>query len=665
MSYIDLEHLKRKLDILVQESKEYQTVTDQKIADDIQNLDDYKNENAFNLAKLDNIILNGLSFEDLDEDLQNSIINAKNAGIDFTQLIQEDARLEDVKANKSDVYTKSESDLKLSNYYTKNEVNNAINDAVDEIDTEEVITTLNNYISNSDIFVEELNRQVNNLKKMYHNAVEVVSIASFNDINIEYPTDVILPNNVEITLSDNTTETVNIIWKDEGITYDIGNYTIQGVLILPLTIANSNNLYPEINVIVSGASNAIESVQNVSYNIDYGVAFDDLDLPDTISVSLFNGEIHQLPVFWNSSKYEQFTMESQIVEGIIQLDDTITNPKNLKAQASLSIINRVIESVEELTRTYVRDDYVEFDLPEKVLVNLNDNTSNEYEVDWDYDTINTTQLGEQTLLGKFVNLPVNVTSQIVPECVITFTENPLNITNVGRVADIEVAYNVEFEAIDLEETINVETFDGNVHTVNVIWNRGVYDQVTPGDYLIRGKLENNNLKNFDNLIITRIVRVSSETFYEYAWSYKIAIPNSISEMSGLASLINETINEKMIYGPYIEENDDYDYNKRKIEIRYLGATLQEVSEPTLDVDDSKIIKTGIINTYGENGIQIPLTTQDNSIKDSFDSKVQAVNEYSLRSFSYYAGDILTFEQKTLSNQILLIRKAKNNYIKEA
>jgi len=665
MSYIDLEHLKRKLDILVQESKEYQTVTDQKIADDIQNLDDYKNENAFNLAKLDNIILNGLSFEDLDEDLQNSIINAKNAGIDFTQLIQEDTRLEDVKANKSDVYTKSESDLKLSNYYTKNEVNNAINDAVDEINTEEVITTLNNYISNSDIFVEELNRQVNNLKKMYHNAIEVVSIASFNDINVEYPTDVVLPNNVEITLSDNTTETINIIWKDEGITYDIGNYTIQGVLILPLTITNSNNLYPEINVIVSGASNAIESVQNVSYNIDYGVAFDDLDLPDMISVSLFNGEMHQLPVFWNSSKYEQFTMESQIVEGIVQLNDTITNPKNLKAHASLSIINRVIESVEELTRTYVRDDYVEFDLPEKVLVNLNDNTSNEYEVDWDYDTINTTQLGEQTLLGKFVNLPVNVTSQIVPKCVITFTENPLNITNVGRVADIEVAYNVEFEAIDLEETINVETFDGNVHTVNVIWNRGVYDQVTPGDYLIRGKLENNNLKNFDNLIITRIVRVSSETFYEYAWNYKIAIPNSISEMSGLASLINETINEKMIYGPYIEENDDYDYSKRKIEIRYLGATLQEVLEPTLDVDDSKIIKTGIINTYGENGIQIPLTTQGNSVKDSFDSKVQAVNEYSLRSFNYYAGDILTFEQKTLSNQILLIRKAKNNYIKEA
>jgi len=665
MSYIDLEHLKRKLDILVQESKEYQTVTDQKITDDIQNLDDYKNENAFNLAKLDNIILNGLSFEDLDEDLQNSIINAKNAGIDLTQLIQEDARLEDVKANKSDVYTKSESDLKLSNYYTKNEVNNAINDAVDDINTEEVITTLNNYISNSDIFVEELNRQVNNLKKMYHNAVEVVSIASFNDINVEYPTDVVLPNNVEVTLSNNTTETINIIWKDEGITYDIGNYTIKGVLILPLTIANSNNLYPEINVHVSGAANAIESVQNVEQTIDYGVAFDDLNLPDTISVSLFNSEIHQLPVFWNSSKYEQFTMEQQVIEGIIQLDNDITNPQNLKAQVSLSIINRVIESVEELTRTYVRNDFVEFDLPEKILVNLNDNTSNEYEVDWDYDTVNTTQLGEQTLLGKFVNLPVNVTSQIVPECVITFTENPLNITNVGRVADIEVAYNVEFEAIDLEETINVETFDGNVHTVNVIWNRGVYDQITPGDYLIRGNLKSDDVKNFDNLIITRIIRVSNETFYEYAWSYRIAIPNSISEMSGLVSLINETINEKMIYGPYIEEDDDYNYNKRKIEIRYLGATLQDVTEPTLDVDDSKIIKTGIINTYGEDGLQIPLTTQSDSVKDLFDSKVQSVNEYSLRSFNYYAGDILTFEQKTLSNQILLIRKAKNNYIKEA
>ncbi|MBO6243739.1 MAG: Ig-like domain-containing protein, partial [Clostridia bacterium] len=356
-----------------------------------------------------------------------------------------------------------------------------------------------------------------------------------------------------------------------------GNYTIKGVLILPLTIANSNNLYPEINVHVSGASNAIESVQNVKQVIDYGVAFNDLNLPDTISVSLFNGEIHQLPVFWNGSKYEQFTIEQQVIEGIIQLDNDITNPQNLKAQVSLSIINRVIESVEELTRTYVRDDSVEFDLPEKVLVNLNDNTSNEYEVDWDYDTVNTTQLGEQTLLGKFVNLPINVTSQIVPECVITFTENPLNITNVGRVADIEVAYNVEFEALDLEETINVETFDGNVHTVNVIWNRGVYDQITPGDYLIRGNLKSNDVKNFDNLIITRIVRVSNETFYEYAWSYRIAIPNSISEMSGLASLINETINEKMIYGPYIEEDDDYNYNKRKIEIRYLGATLQDVT----------------------------------------------------------------------------------------
>jgi hypothetical protein len=163
--------------------------------------------------------------------------------------------------------------------------------------------------------------------------------------------------------------------------------------------------------------------------------------------------------------------------------------------------------------------------------------------------------------------------------------------------------------------------------------------------------------------LERVIRVSDEDFYEYDWSFKVGIPNSVSEIHGISQLINKNIPEKYIYGIYDEDIDDYLYNKRKIEVRYLGATLQEFSNITLDIDESKIVKSGIIDTYGEDGLRIPLGTQSDTLKDAFDNNVESVNERSLRSFDYYAGDVLTFENKTLSNQILLIRKAKNNYIK--
>ncbi|SHJ13401.1 Ig-like domain-containing protein [Desulfofundulus thermosubterraneus] len=103
----------------------------------------------------------------------------------------------------------------------------------------------------------QLKAGVNNRVKWASPKLEVVSVSAINAINVEYGTPVDsleLPAQVEVTLSDNSTQMIDVNWDTSS--YDgntAGTYTFEGTLVLPENLTNPNGLKASVDVIVAEA----------------------------------------------------------------------------------------------------------------------------------------------------------------------------------------------------------------------------------------------------------------------------------------------------------------------------------------------------------------------------------------------------------------------------
>jgi hypothetical protein len=87
--------------------------------------------------------------------------------------------------------------------------------------------------------------------------LSISSVAPISDINVDYGTDlslVNLPATATVTLSDTTTQSVNILWDNGTPTYDsstAGNYVFQGTIVPLSNATNTQSLKAQVNVIVA------------------------------------------------------------------------------------------------------------------------------------------------------------------------------------------------------------------------------------------------------------------------------------------------------------------------------------------------------------------------------------------------------------------------------
>lgn len=678
MNYFDLEHLSKSLDRQVKALSDYKALVDQQIEATNENLDAYKNDNAFNLSKLKGYVVNGVSLNDLNEDLQNSIAAAKNAGIDITELLNKDIYLDNIKANKEDVYNKNESDRKLSEFYTRNEIDekvtslsNLINDSSS---MQELSDALNAYMADSNLLINELNKQLNSLKSSLPDVHNIESIETISDLEVEVGSDIsnLLKEKITVTLDNGDIRNITTTWQINSFNKDVdGTYTLTGILNLPDDVSNTKNLVPVVNVIVIGEAVSIKSVDelNDAY-VEYASDISDVlaHLPVSVGITLSDDTRSEATITWNMNYYSSTSINDQIVTGKLNVDDGIINPKELTASIKIKIINHNIVSVENVEQTYERNYSIEFSFPQVVTVTLDDNTTRVLGVTWETQSLDTTKIGQTTVEGTFTYLPINITNTNNVKVLLTLNiiENQRNISLVGKIADVKVPLNTSFDEIDLASQTNVTLVNGETVQCNIIWDQNDYNGTVPGNYYIYGTLSNSTITNFNNFSIECVITVDETEYVVYAWSHKFIVPSGASQVANFQTKLGETFSDDDFYGPYNEENDDYDYTKRKIEMFYLGSTLQEPNENTIILDDNisneMIKKTGIIDLYGSNGLRIPLGSYNDEAKNSFDTKVAAAEESSIRSVDFYAGDLLTFENKTSSNQIFLIRKIKHSYV---
>ena len=672
MRYLDLEHLIKKLDIQAMALSDYKIIINEKV----ENLDLFKLNNENNLNKLDSILSKGISISDFDSDLQLNLENVFNTNTDLTELVNRDIYLDNIKANKNNVYTKTEADNKLSIFYTKNEVDEKVNSMRESIEEDSALNEFreefNSYKRDSDLIISSLQQQINELKAANIAAgFNIDSIEELNDITVEIGTDATenLQETILVTLKNGNNESIPVIWKTNVYNKDVeGTYIIEGIMNLPANISNSNNFVPSFSIIVNDSSPKIVDVYNIDdVLVEYETPATEVlaMLPNSVYVTLDNGSIEEATINWDLQYYSATSINDQTITGSLNVEnvENVKNPNKLKATTVVKTIIHEITFADPVEQTYERDYSINFILPERANVTLDNGNVIALPVIWDEDEINLIDqelLGSNQVNGTFVDLPVNVQNpqDITTFCTVDLIENQYNIVSAIDADGITVPIGVTFENVKIEKQATVTLENGETRKCNVVWDGTDYDKTTPGTYLVYGDFELGNLKNFDNLRVSCTI-VVSEDAEEYEWEYKFIVPSGASQIENFAQKLGQnTFTEEEFFGPYSEELEDYDYDNHMIELRYLGSTLQDTEDLTMEIDKTQIKKTGIIDAFGNEGLLIPYTSQSEELKDEFDNNVINAGEpNSNRSVDYYCdNDTLIFENKALSNQIYLIRK---------
>ena len=86
-----------------------------------------------------------------------------------------------------------------------------------------------------------------------------------------------------------------------------------------------------------------------------GTAFEDLQLPSTVKVTLLDGTEAELPVTWAAGDYDGDTLDTYTLEGAITLENGALNVMDLKATATVTVVEAPVEA-NTITATYNNKD---------------------------------------------------------------------------------------------------------------------------------------------------------------------------------------------------------------------------------------------------------------------------------------------------------------------
>lgn len=324
------------------------------------------------------------------------------------------------------------------------------NDIINKFSVEGDISSVTvPYLSfNNEYFLNlELSQEVNSNFKINGKYFKVITsssqeepkknIESVNTSNIvlnkevEYGTDysdIVLEPTTTITLSDGSTATANINWNCYGYNKDIpGTYNLVGTIVLDNNTTNTNNIKINAIIIVKAKPKKnIVSVQSITKSVDYGTTFENVGLPNTVTVTLDDNTTVDLPVTWNSNAYSGTESGQQNIAGTITLNDDLTNTNNISANAVVTVgakPKKNIKSAQSVTKSVdYGTTFNNIGLPNAVTVTLNDDSTATLPVTWNSSSYVGTESGIQYITGT-----------------LTLNDDLTNTNNVTAVAAVEVA----------------------------------------------------------------------------------------------------------------------------------------------------------------------------------------------------------------------------------
>lgn len=267
----------------------------------------------------------------------------------------------------------------------------------------------------------------------------------------------------------------------------------------------------------------IDSVTpNLPVPADYGTAFEDLDLPLSVTVQLDNATEDLLPVVWGSGGYSGNVPGAHDLIGTITLPDGIQNPAGVVAAVRVIVAEQVLDitDLEEFADIEVEEGtpFSETGLPSAVVATLTGDTSQAIAVTWSEGPYDELTPGTYNIQGQLVITDPNITNtqNKQPSINIVVTAiTPVNRVIVSAAAQsaITTPYNTAFASLPLPAQVAATLDDGTVVLIDTQWIQGSYSPTTPGTYNLSANFLNlpANVVNTNNVHPSKSVQVLVQT----------------------------------------------------------------------------------------------------------------------------------------------------------
>ena len=184
-------------------------------------------------------------------------------------------------------------------------------------------------------------------------------------------------HNVQVTLKSTKGETSTVemsfeLREEENPSYDpmeLGTYTLKAYLPLEGNIRNPKGLGVEIVVKTKKYTIATTKAVRVT-GVESGTKFEDVPMPELAPITRNDGEVEEIPVSWDGSRYNPTKIGSQVVKGtlVTPLPVHLENPNNRQPSAVVTVVNPEVkvvslEPMKEVAKAQLRSRNVEEGVP--------------------------------------------------------------------------------------------------------------------------------------------------------------------------------------------------------------------------------------------------------------------------------------------------------------
>lgn len=184
-------------------------------------------------------------------------------------------------------------------------------------------------------------------------------------------------HNVQVTLKSTKGETSTVemsfeLREEENPSYDpmeLGTYTLKAYLPLEGNIRNPKGLGVEIVVKTKKYTIATTKAVRVT-GVESGTKFEDVPMPELAPITRNDGEVEEIPVSWDGSRYNPTKIGSQVVKGtlVTPLPVHLENPNNRQPSAVVTVVNPEVkvvslEPMKEVAKAQLRSRAVEEGVP--------------------------------------------------------------------------------------------------------------------------------------------------------------------------------------------------------------------------------------------------------------------------------------------------------------
>ncbi len=244
---------------------------------------------------------------------------------------------------------------------------------------------------------------------------EIASVSALEGVTVPLGTTFeqlksVLPEKVSVTLVDSTaTPELEITWNPGSYKADTaGTYTLSGDLNLTEAVTNAGQKKASVTVTVQEPRDisSVAALDPVTAGV--GTAFNQLTLPETVTVTLKNNETLSLAVTWLAGNYNGNAAGEYTLKGNLTLPEDITNTDNLQAEIKVIVEAAApsdvkILSVASLPALTVKKGttFEQLALPKTVAVKVeNSDADVTLNVTWQKGNYNENAAGQYTLSGE-------------------------------------------------------------------------------------------------------------------------------------------------------------------------------------------------------------------------------------------------------------------------